>query len=639
MRLHTYYKIIAASSLTISTASADVYLQENFDSQTTAPGTPTIGHSFNTSGSTGSPFSLSTNPALGTKSLELVRQGSDNPTLNAFTLDGLMKDGATVEFDWAVNEESTNRFNAPEQVQIGMSNGGIGRLVFIGVNDPGNGSFFYTDQNGNMVSTGVQPSLNTPGANEGKWDRLRAVFNLQEVNFGDNYMTGTMNLFVSLNGAPEQTLASNVALAYGLIPADDPTTAGYDESTAALMKIQKGPFTGITYYDNLLVTGPPRAVATGTNWAVDADGSWSNGANWQPATAPNDPTATASFGTIITATRTVTVDSPQTVGTINFSSPIGYIIAGPGTITLDNATFPVINVTAGSHAVSAPVVMNKSGQIIVAAGATLSLSGDVVSGAGSVELEKDGDGQLSMKNLRFASAVIHDNGTLSIMSNGTSTGTSVVQILTMGGAETPTSTLDLTNNRLIIDYPDGNSPISTIQAQIAHAYVGGNWTSSGITSSTAAAVAADNSNLHKTAIGLAEASAIGVTTFGGQSVDSSSLLLRYTYVGDANLDGVVNALDFNALATNFGASGKAWFNGDFNYDGTVNTLDFTSLASNFGLALPAPVLGSAVPEPTSIVALAIAACLGVRRRNYVRDSRHSLASHSRRRQYSLPLTA
>src|SRR5438132_808652 len=234
MRFATY-NLLVASTLGIGSASADTYLQENFDNQTIPLGPPTVGHKLDTSGSTGSPFSLSTNPALGTKSLKLIREGADSPTLNAFSNDGLMKDGATVEFDWSVNEEHVHRFNAPEQTQIGMSNGGVGNLVFIGVNDPGGGTFFYTDQNDHQVSTGVQPSLNTPGANEGKWDRLRAVLSLQEVNFGDNYMTGTMNLYVSLNGAPELTLASNIALKYGLIPNDDPTTAGYDESTSALM--------------------------------------------------------------------------------------------------------------------------------------------------------------------------------------------------------------------------------------------------------------------------------------------------------------------------------------------------------------------------------------------------------------------
>ena len=68
--------------------------------------------------------------------------------------------------------------------------------------------------------------------------------------------------------------------------------------------------------------------------------------------------------------------------------------------------------------------------------------------------------------------------------------------------------------------------------------------------------------------------------------------------GDADDNGVVNALDFNALATHFGQSAQPWKNGDFNGDGIVNALDFGALASNFGQAPPPDAaLGGLVPEP------------------------------------------
>ena len=51
----------------------------------------------------------------------------------------------------------------------------------------------------------------------------------------------------------------------------------------------------------------------------------------------------------------------------------------------------------------------------------------------------------------------------------------------------------------------------------------------------------------------AEASTLGITSFDGQSVDASTIVMRYTFMGDANLDGLVNALDFNALASNYGS--------------------------------------------------------------------------------------
>jgi hypothetical protein len=90
--------------------------------------------------------------------------------------------------------------------------------------------------------------------------------------------------------------------------------------------------------------------------------------------------------------------------------------------------------------------------------------------------------------------------------------------------------------------------------------------------------------------------------------DPTSLLIRYVYRGDVNLDGTVNALDFNALASNFGsASGSFWSDGDVNYDGAVNSLDFDAIAMNFNQSLPLP-LGALIPEPASIstfVAIAV----------------------------------
>ncbi|MEM7680496.1 MAG: glycoside hydrolase family 30 beta sandwich domain-containing protein [Planctomycetota bacterium] len=71
--------------------------------------------------------------------------------------------------------------------------------------------------------------------------------------------------------------------------------------------------------------------------------------------------------------------------------------------------------------------------------------------------------------------------------------------------------------------------------------------------------------------------------------------------GDANGDGVVDLLDFDILAQNFGAGPGAVGGetiGDFNADGAVNLLDFDVLAQNFGATAPA-----VVPEPASFALL------------------------------------
>ncbi|MEM6750557.1 MAG: PEP-CTERM sorting domain-containing protein [Planctomycetota bacterium] len=77
---------------------------------------------------------------------------------------------------------------------------------------------------------------------------------------------------------------------------------------------------------------------------------------------------------------------------------------------------------------------------------------------------------------------------------------------------------------------------------------------------------------------------------------------------DFNQDGVVDLLDFDILAQNFGGAGTPP-TGDANDDGIVNLLDFDLLAQQFGQSSPA-----AVPEPASLGLLALGGLAALRRR-------------------------
>lgn len=168
----------------------------------------------------------------------------------------------------------------------------------------------------------------------------------------------------------------------------------------------------------------------------------------------------------------------------------------------------------------------------------------------------------------------------------------------------PGGRLDLTSDTLIVDY-SGASPISEIRALLQSGFAGGSWNGNGISSSTAAAQT-------NRAIGFAEATDIGsAATFAGEPIDATSLLMRFTLLGDANLDRIVNISDFSLLAANFNQNG-IWSRGDFNYDGTINISDFAALAANFNQSLPTDLPRGSVPEPAS--ALTLSAIICARRR-------------------------
>ncbi len=70
-------------------------------------------------------------------------------------------------------------------------------------------------------------------------------------------------------------------------------------------------------------------------------------------------------------------------------------------------------------------------------------------------------------------------------------------------------------------------------------------------------------------------------------------------VGDANLDGHVDAADLNRLALNWGGDVSRWSAGDFNADGSVNALDLNAVALNWGRSSPSAAASAPVPEPSA----------------------------------------
>ena len=131
-----------------------------------------------------------------------------------------------------------------------------------------------------------------------------------------------------------------------------------------------------------------------------------------------------------------------------------------------------------------------------------------------------------------------------------------------------------------------------IQQYIAGGFNGGGWNglpavSTGVIRSSPAA--SGPAGLY--GVGYAD-SADGIVV--GQP--ANTVEVRYTVMGDANLDRIVNSADAILMTRNYLVAGRtACDQGNFNYDSIVNSSDSALLQKNWN----ATAIGSAVPASTS----------------------------------------
>ena len=198
--------------------------------------------------------------------------------------------------------------------------------------------------------------------------------------------------------------------------------------------------------------------------------------------------------------------------------------------------------------------------------------------------------------------------------------------------------IDLTNNDLRIH----SASLYDVTNQVATGFAGGTWNGpNGITSSLAAAdsrhltavgVLLNNDGSGNTIYGTPTGAGTNLGLFDGVNVQLNDVLVKYTYYGDANLDGAVDGSDYTLIDHGFASAGTlmGWQNGDFNYDGKIDGSDYTLIDNAFntqGSTLgtnPTAVIAStalqfaggssAVPEPTTLGLLGLGAIGALTRR-------------------------
>jgi alpha-galactosidase len=187
-------------------------------------------------------------------------------------------------------------------------------------------------------------------------------------------------------------------------------------------------------------------------------------------------------------------------------------------------------------------------------------------------------GSVSFGSTQHLAALNIASGASAIVSVSSTRNVIAVGSLSVAGS------LDLTNNDLIVH--NGNLGTVTTAGSITNEIAQGHgrnglWTGIGITSSAAA------TSPGNTALGVElnnnGSSGTLMSTFDGQTVTSTDVLVKYTFVGDADLSGTVNATDYTLIDSGFNSDGAltGWRNGDFNYDGVINGDDYALIDNAF----------------------------------------------------------
>ena len=72
-----------------------------------------------------------------------------------------------------------------------------------------------------------------------------------------------------------------------------------------------------------------------------------------------------------------------------------------------------------------------------------------------------------------------------------------------------------------------------------------------------------------------------LNTFDGVAVNNLAVLVKYTYGGDLNLSGNINADDYFIIDKGFAQGSTLAANGDLNFDGKINADDYFVIDRGF----------------------------------------------------------
>jgi subtilase family serine protease len=354
--------------------------------------------------------------------------------------------------------------------------------------------------------------------------------------------SGTVRLKNPQSGYIVDTSSQAVATAFGATDTIDfplyRTTQGTSGAGDAFT-LQLDP-TGTQsqiYYDGNLVDSAPFTLAATLTFDLQAAGD-----SLTIDATNGNPIPTGGLSLIGTAGASDTLTIVGGIANDSYNVTSGAVVFSGRTITQSNVSSLSLNPGIGTNSIL------------------------VASGAATVTAAAAGGGILPRT---FSSISIGATGLLAVATAASHGDRTLV--LTSGLSIIPGGRFDLGGNDMVLQ-AGGASGFSTLNALAGTGDAMGAWTGAGLDSSAAAANPA-----HLTALGIAPAAVFGTARpFDNYTPAPTDVLVKYTWYGDANLDGKVDGSDYTRVDFAASVAGyTGWANGDFNYDSMIDGSDYS----------------------------------------------------------------
>ncbi|CAN5334017.1 hypothetical protein BH09PLA1_BH09PLA1_27360 [soil metagenome] len=466
----------------------------------------------------------------------------------------------------------------------------IGTVVTLANRRGGSGDNFtntiFDDSAATSITAGTAPfagsyrpetplsALNGQNAN-GTW-----LLRVQDAATQD---TGTLNSWSITFGSTEPNVLTDASGAYSFPGLSAGTYNLRTEPPANT--VFTNPANGLRTFNAVggdLLTGDFGLFSTaytGQDITLRLDPTSTNVQIWVDQPVAGAPTYTAAKAILSTLTFTgtsgddsLTIDAangnPVPSGGVTYNGlgqgALGDALIVNGSAGADNVAFSVSGATFNGLAVATTSVERarfdgRNG------GDTLTVSGGPNVGMGVTQ-------HLASISIASGASASVDTGTNAVI---------VTSSLTVNGQ------FDLADNDLLAFY-SGSSVLPSIQTLINTARNGGTWNgATGLTST-----AAKNRSPKSTTLGAMEStdykSVYGpAATFDGEALPGNSVLVKYTYYGDADFNGIVNFDDYSRTDAGFNGNRTGWLNGDYDGNGIVNFDDYSLIDLAFNSQLGA----------------------------------------------------